>query len=130
MAALTVAVATAILDHITGNGTYVAPATLYMALSTGAQASLDGTLTNEVTGGGYARKEVTFDPAASGEAVTAATVDFDLATADWGTVSHFAICSGVSGNNVVAYGSFTTPKAVISGMSAQIRAGEESLTLV
>jgi hypothetical protein len=118
MAALTVA------------GTYVAPATLYMALSTGAQVSLDGTLTNEVTGGGYAREVVTFDPAAAGECVTAATVDFDIATENWGTVSHFAICSGLTGNNVVAYGSFTASKAVSSGMSAQIRAGEESLTLV
>jgi len=130
MAALTVAVATAILDHITGNGTYTPPATLYLALSTGAQGSLDGTLTNEVTGGGYARKVVTFDPAAAGECVLAATVDFDVATEDWGTVSHLAICSGLSGNNVVAYGSFTTPKAVTSGMSAQVRAGEESMTLV
>jgi len=130
MAALTVAIASAILDHITGNTPYTPPATLYMALSTGVQVSLDGTLTNEVSGTGYARKVVTFDPASAGEAVTAATVDFDLAESDWGTVSHFAICSGVSGNNVIAYGSFTTPKAVTAGMSAQVRAGEESLTLV
>lgn len=130
MAALTIAVATAILDHITGNGTYVAPATLYLALATDAQAVLDGTLTDEVVGNGYARKVVTFAPAVAGEAVTDVTVDFDVATGDWGSVSHFAICSGVSGANAVAYGAFSSAKAVTSGASAQVRAGDESLTLV
>lgn len=128
MAVLSTSFANAILDHINGNGTYTA-GTKYLALSTGAQVALDGSLTNEVTGGGYARKTVAFDAASGGVAESTALVDFDVATEDWGEVSHFAICSGSSGSNVLIYGEFATAKTIPAGDSAQVRANEIDVSL-
>jgi len=121
--------ATQLMNHYTGNAQYT-PGTIYLALAIGSQVTLDGSLTNEVTGGGYTRMPIVYGPATDGESDVLNTVDFLVATTDWGNVSHFALCSGTSGNNVQFYGAFDTAKDVLSGMSAQVRAGEGTLILV
>lgn len=130
MAVLSKSFATQIINHITGNGTLTPPGALYLALATGAQAVLDASLTNEVSGGGYTRKPIVYGPAVDGEAEPMLTVDFDVATTNWGTISNFAICSGAAGDNVMFYGAFGTAKDVLAGMSAQVRASEGVIGVV
>lgn len=100
--------------------------TVYMALSTGAETALDGSLAHEVVGAGYARQAVTFDLAAP---VGPVIVDFDMAEEGWGTVSHFSFCAGLSGGNAIAHGSFTASREIVSGVESQVRSDLEHFDL-
>lgn len=59
--------------------------------------------TGEVTGGGYARQEITFSaPTSDGggmKIVNNAEVRFPIATANWGEVKHTVVFDAVSGGN-------------------------------
>lgn len=123
MAGWVTSFANTVLDWIVGR-------TLYLALSTGAQVAMDGTVTNEVAAGkGYSRVAINFAGASSAEVLNNAIMDYGVATADWGTISHFAICTGTSGANAIVHGSFTSAKAVATGQTAQVRDGEISISL-
>ena len=68
----------------------------------------------EVTGGAYARQAATFANAGTNPTVASNTalIQFPTATAPWGTITHFALWTAVSGGNVIAYASVTTPKTI------------------
>lgn len=124
------------LDTFIGGQTYNAPANLYIALfTTGSltDASTGATtLAQEVTGGGYARKAVPNDlsqwPAAaingSGqtEKHNANTITFNAATADWGSVTQWAICDASINGNVLYWGTFDVAKTILAGDTATIPA--------
>ena len=86
-------------------------------------------MNGEVTGGGYARVPLPFNAAAAAAKTNRGLVDFGVATTNWGVITNFAICSGVSGGNALAYGALGSPITVNSGQSAQVRAGQISMTL-
>jgi hypothetical protein len=68
-----------LVDHTLRNVTYTPPATVYLALftSTATLGQLEAnTITNEVTGGSYARQAVTFVAASSGGTSNSATITF------------------------------------------------------
>src|SRR5919202_828465 len=68
-----------IIDHTLRNTTFTAPATVYIALftSTASNAQLEAnTLTNEVTGGSYARQSAAFSAASGGSTSNTGTVTF------------------------------------------------------
>lgn len=123
-----------VLDHVLTATSYTAPATRYLALFTNtsgnAAANLEaGTLTDEVTGGSYARKAVTFGAASSGTSATNATVTFDAATANWGTVTHVAVMDALTGGNVLFWGQATTAKTIETGDTFQVSSGNLSVSM-
>ena len=120
-----------LLDHTLATTAYTAPSTAYLGLFTGsASANLEtGTLTNEVTGGSYARETISFDAASGGTATNDATVTFTTATADWGTITHVAIMDAASSGNVLFYGAVTTSKEILNGDTFQVSSGNLSITL-
>ena len=127
-----------LLDHTLKYGTapYTGASTIYLALftntSTNAAANLEaGTLTDEVTtsSSAYARKAVTFASASSGTSATNATVTFDAATANWGTITHIAIMDAVSSGNVLFYGAVTTSKTIETGDTFQVSSGNLTVSL-
>jgi hypothetical protein len=69
---------------------------------------------SEVTGGSYARQPVTFVSAGNNPTVASnnATIQFPVATALWGTISHFGIWSAVSAGTFLAYEAVAIPKTV------------------
>ena len=74
------------------------PGTYYVgALTTAPDPDGDGTDIVEVSGGSYARQPITFDPAVDNEIVSAADINFPVATAPWGTIKALGIFSAVSG---------------------------------
>lgn len=81
-------------DNLGGAGKYLA---LYTSNpgETGA-----GT---EVTGGGYARKPITFTITGN-QASNTAEIDFGQASADWGIVSHWAIVDAATAGNAYYFG--------------------------
>jgi hypothetical protein len=125
-----------VLDHVLTATAYSAPATRYLALFTNtsgsAAANLEaGTLTDEVTtsSSAYAREEVTFAAASGGSSASNATVTFDTATANWGTITHVAVMDAATSGNVLFYGAVTTSKTIETGDTFQVSSGNLTISL-
>jgi hypothetical protein len=120
-----------VLDHVLKNTAYTQPTTLYVGLFTGsAGANLEaGTVTDEVSGGAYTRKAITFDAASGGSAASAATVTFDAATANWGTITFVAVMDAATAGNVLFYGAVTSAKTIETGDTFQISSGNLTISL-
>jgi len=125
-----------LLDHTLTATAFTAPAARYLALftntSTNAAANLEaGTLSDEISTSAtaYIRKAVTFAAASSGTSATNATVTFDAATANWGTITHIAIMDAVSSGNVLFYGAVTTAKTIETGDTFQVSSGNLTVSL-
>lgn len=87
-------------------------ASRYVSLHT---ANPGNTGASEVTGGAYARQgPVSFTNTGNNPTVSAnsAIVQYPVATALWGTITHFGIWSAASGGTFYGSGSVTTPKLV------------------
>jgi hypothetical protein len=117
-----------LLDHVLGTAAYSPPATVYIGLST-ANPLDDASGLAEPSGGGYARKAVTFGAAASRAVSNSAQVDFDQATASWGTITYYAIFDAASGGNMLAHGSLATAKEVVSGNTPYVAVGEVEISV-
>lgn len=118
-----------VLDHVLSGTAYTAPTTLYVALFTADGGLESGTLTNELSGSGYTRQEVTFGASASGTSANNAFVTWDPATASWGTVTHLAVMDAASVGQVLYHGALTTSKTVGIGDTFQITTGELTVSL-
>lgn len=106
-----------IAKHVLRGVSYTSPSTLYLALfkSPVTSAALEaGTITSEVTGGGYARQVIVFNNPTNpgGVSTNNGVVTFPTATASWGTITHFAIMDSLTAGNVLIYGELDIPKAI------------------
>jgi hypothetical protein len=121
-----------IVDHVFRATSYTAPANTYAALLTAASACDAGTVT-EVTGGSYARVAIsgattswkgthgTTTGASSGTNGTisnAAAVTFPSPTANWGTVTHWALYDASTSGNLLICAALTTSKTINNGDAA------------
>lgn len=123
-----------VLDHVLTATAYTQPSARYLALFTNtsgnAATNLEaGTLTDEVSGGSYARQAITFNAASSGSSTSAATVTFPAATANWGSITHVAVMDAATSGNVLFWGAVTTPKTIEIGDTFQVSAGNLTITL-
>jgi len=141
MSALSNSIENKLLDHSLGTASYSAPASVYIGLftsdpSTGSTSeNLEaGIMTNEVSGGSYARQVATFNAASGGSASTSATVTFPTATANWGTITHVAVIDSdqtdsAGQGEVIYYGLLDTAKIIETGDTFQITTGNLTITL-
>lgn len=123
-----------LLDHVLRGATtgtaYAQPAAVYVALftSTATAAELEaGTITNEVTGGSYARQAVTFDAPAGGATANSAAVSFTSMPAV--TVAFAAVMDATTAGNVLFYGALTANKTLNAGDTFTINAGDLDITV-
>lgn len=118
-----------LLDHVLGASAYSAPATVYIALYTTAPTDAGGG--TEVSGGSYARKDVTNNltnwPSANPK-LNANAITFAQATADWGTVVAFGIFDAVTAGNLLYWGDLTASKSVENGDTAEFAASGITIT--
>lgn len=94
---------TRVYDWLFRPGTSVTrPSAIYLALYTAVTDAEAGTGT-EVSGGSYARVDITSLIGASSNGVgsNSGAITFPAPTANWGTVTHFAIRDASSGGNAV-----------------------------
>jgi hypothetical protein len=99
------------------------PALVYLGLFTAAPTDAGGG--TEVTGGSYARVQVTQANASwaapsgtpSGTSNSGA-VTFPAPTANWGVVTHFGIFDAVTAGNLIAWNALTISKTVNNGDAA------------
>lgn len=123
-----------ILDGVLGGPAFTLPSSVWVALSTAVYSeTATGSAMNEVSGGSYARVEVTnndtnFPAAASGSKSNGTAVQYPTATGSWGTVRSFYIVDAASGGNCLYGGDLTTQRSVISGDTVSFAAGSIVIT--
>jgi hypothetical protein len=119
----------AIFNHVFRNTSYTSPATLYLALFTSTATAADleaGTLTNEVSGGSYARQTATFSAPSNGAGSNSGTVTFPTASANWGTIRYVAIMDAASSGNILWYAQLSSDVTINSGNTFQFNSSSVS----
>jgi len=121
----------AILNYFFRNQAVAQPTAIHLALYINDPTDADtGT---EVSGGGYARKQVTFGtPAQTGDKGVIsnnAKIEFDIATTDWGLVSHWGLRTAATGGNLLCRGSFSRVENVQSGNRLTIEIGNLQVSM-
>lgn len=117
-----------LLDHALATTAFTKPTNVYVGLHTGSPND-DNSGANEVSGGSYARKVASFGAASAGSASTDATITFDAATANWGTISHISIWDAATTGNLLFHGAVTTSKTIETGDTFQISSGNLTISL-
>jgi hypothetical protein len=115
-----------LLDHILGTTAYTKP-TVYLALFT-TDPTEAGTGT-EVSGGGYARKTITFNASSNGSSSNSADVLFPAATGSWGTVSHIGLYDALTGGNLLWHGPLSASKTIGTDDEFKLGAGRLSVSI-
>lgn len=119
-----------LLDHALATAAYTAPTDVYVGLHTGSPLD-DDSGANEVTtsGSAYVRKAASFAAASAGSAATDATITFDAATSNWGTITHISLYDASSAGNLLFHGAVTTSKTIETGDTFQISSGNLTISL-
>lgn len=93
----------------------------YVGLHTG-----DPSGANEVTGGSYARVSVSFNSSGSEPTVltNSAIVEFPVAMADWGVITHIAVYSAIAAGNRLVKSAVVTPKNIVNGDIVRFNPGD------
>ena len=113
MAAMSNYLENALINATLRNTTYTSPATVYIGLFTSDPT--DAGSGTEVSGGSYARKAATFGAPSNGVSTISSAIEFDQATANWGTVTHFGILDASTSGNLLYHGALTASKAIDTG---------------
>jgi hypothetical protein len=72
---------------------------------------------------------VTFAAAAAGATSNDAEVEFPVATADWGTITHIGIRDAGSGGNLLWHGALAASKVIGTGDQLKFAVGDIDVTL-
>lgn len=97
----------------------------HVALFTAAPTDAGGG--TEVTGGAYARVAVTraagswaapADNAGAQRTSNSSAITFPSPTANWGTVTHFAVFDAATAGNMLVWGPLTTSRNILNGDNA------------
>jgi len=127
MAAMSDYLENALINAVLRGTAYTSPSKVYIALFTSDPT--DAKTGTEVTGGAYARQEITFGAPTNGVSYSTADVLFPVATASWGTVTHIGIFDASSAGNLLFHGPLTNTKAIAADDQLKIVAGNVNVTL-
>lgn len=127
MAALSNYLENALINATLRNTAYSSPATVYAALFTSDPT--DAGTGTEVSGGSYARKAITFGAPSNGASTNSGAVEFDQATGNWGTITHFGIYDALTSGNLLYHGALTTSKTIETGDVFKFATASVTVTL-
>ena len=119
-----------IIDHLLRNQAFTPATTVYVALFTANTGMESNAPSAELSGGAYARKAISLASASGGATENSAELDFGVASADWGTITHVAIVDHLTNTtwgtnvNVLMFGALTVAKTVSNGDGFKILSGE------
>lgn len=120
----------ALLNAVLRNTSYTSPATVYLALLTGDPTDDASGMSNELSGGSYARASIAFDAPSGGSVANTADLEFtNLSGVSVTPISHVAILDASSGGNLLFHGALASSKVVPDGEDFVIRAGDLVVTL-
>jgi hypothetical protein len=117
----------ALINATLRNTTYTSPATVYVALYTSDPT--DANTGTECTGASYARESMAFGAPSNGASTNSSAVEFDQATASWGTVTHFGILDASTSGNLLYHGALTASKVIDDGDVFKFASAAVSVTL-
>ena len=121
-----------LVNHVLRNTAYTTPGTtVYVGLIEYYDAAVveAGTLTQEVTGNGYTRIQVTgWDASSNGATQNTGAITFPTATGDWNGISGVIISDHATAGNVLLHGSLTTARDVKNGDVFKFNAGDLDVT--
>lgn len=106
---------------------YTSPANVYVGLFTSDPT--DAGSGTEVSGGSYARQEVTFSSPSNGVTSNSADITFDQATANWGIVGWIGIFDALTTGNLLYHTALNTAKTIETDDIFKIESGQLSVTL-
>jgi hypothetical protein len=106
---------------------YTSPSAVYVALYTSSPNEDD--TGSEVTGSGYVRRTVTFNPPTNGVTTNAADVEWPAASGNWGVITHIALRDASSAGNLLYWAALPSSRTVNNGDVFKMLAGSISLTL-
>ena len=115
-----------VLTWVFTTGSATRPTSWHVALFTSNPAE-DGSGT-EVSGGDYARQSATFTVTGNA-ANNSAALEYPVATASYGTVTHVGVYDASTGGNLIAYAALTSSKTIDTGDVLRIPAGDLDITL-
>jgi len=119
-----------LLDQITGKSP---SASRYIALLTDTPTDAStGTTIVEPVAMNYARITTTaasWNSASGGSASNASILTSNVASGDWGEITHWALCDAATTGNVLVWGEVTVPKTVLNGDSFSFGAGALIITM-
>jgi hypothetical protein len=115
-----------LLDHIF-NVVYNRPTNLFLGLSTADPLDTGAGLA-EPSDGAYSRATITFGAAAARAVTQNAKLTFAQATAAWGVLTHYGVFDAVSAGNMLAHGSLTVAKNVVSGNTPSVATSEVAIS--
>lgn len=119
------------LNHTLRSVPNTPPGTVYIGLftsSTGLKAG-NPAGADEVSGGSYARVAGTFAAASGGSTSNSVKASFPKATADWGTVTHFAVMTALTGGKILFWAALTASRIILTGDTPEFDAGTLVVTL-
>lgn len=123
----------AVLGHVFGSAVLGKPAGLHAALFTAPPTDAGGG--TEIAGGAYARQSVVLTVTGN-SAANPAPIEFPVASATWGTVSHVGLFDAAVGGNLLVWTLLRDPpsgepvaKLIAAGDQFRIPAGELRVTL-
>jgi len=132
MSAMSTYLENALASHVLRNTAFTTPGTsVYVGLIKFYEATKleAGTLTQEASGGSYARIQVTaWDAPSDGATQNTSAITFATASADWGNVSGVIVADAASAGNVLLHGSLTTARDVKNGDVFKFNAGDLDIT--
>lgn len=114
---------TQIVTHLLRTGSWTKPSAIYVALFTSDPGEAGaGT---EVSGGSYARVQVgpsdaTWAAPTDGVSNNVSDITFPTPSANWGTVTHFALFDAASAGNMLMYGSLGSSAVINNGDDAPL----------
>lgn len=116
-----------LLDHTFGVAAYTRPATVYLGLLK-ADPTEAGTVT-EAAYGAYARQAIAFGAASARAIAQSGTVTFPKATSGSETITHYGIFDAVSAGNMLAYGTLSVSKQIVTNNTPSVAAGQVTITV-
>ena len=116
-----------IIDHMLRAQAYTVATQVWVGLYTTTTNDAGGG--TEVTGGAYARKLAGLSAATGGASSNATDITFPTATASWGTITHVALLDAESAGNMLMHSPLDASKAVASGDTFKINAGDLDVTV-
>ena len=143
MAAMSDYLENLLIDFLFRTAGFTKPTALHIALFTAAPSDSGGG--TEVTGGSYARVNLApldtnwnatqggttgASSGTGGLTDNAVDITFPAPTANWGSITHFAVFDAATGGNLLLHGALTAAKTVNSGDPApKFVAGDLDVTL-
>lgn len=126
MAALSNTYETDVLEWLFTGTAVTRPTAWYIGLFT--TDPTDAGTGTEVSGGSYVREAATFSVTGD-TATTTAAIEWPVATASWGTITHIGVYDALSGGNLIAHAALTASKTINTDDVFRIPAGDLDITI-